>query len=584
MEWLHKVEERLVYLHSIKSPLVKSNKEWKIKYRGWRVKDRSKTKSDYKTNTIFSIINAKKAEILSWLQEYDFIPLDDEGIRNTNFVKKIWEFEWLNSKTDKQIASAIDSSLISWDWFIYEWLRRITKNIKNPILDSSTWEIKWEDKEELVYDWIYCEYIPWENVYFDWTSLDDANEAIWIKDWDREDFIKTFELNKNYKSVNSKLPIGRHYYITTDSRISTTPDLKSDDIITELRYYNKSKDQLIILANWVEVYNSHIPYKHKELPFCKFEDYKLLDRFYSVGEYELLEEDEEYKDALRSLNIDVIKAQMWFTVIDPDADFDEATVEIGTNKFARVRPQDISHFSPNINASTIIQAETSADNDLIIKSWIDYRSQILWASETATKTSAKTQSARKRINLNLKLNWYSFFERLARLRMSNLSLLYSVEKKIPLKGWEIDWNWVYSPLNWWYWTFVVKPEYIKWSFNLIPITESILWISNERNKQNFLWFMQIAWNLVWSDGKPVFPATKLAEELARQWWVDYEKLTEQSASFKSPEDLLREANNRYAWVTNDSASPSSPDYIPPEQRSWSKQLVPTIGSLSWITE
>ena len=581
-QWeLHNVEERLTYLYTLKSELIPRVRDWRKKYKWERLKQKNPNKSDYITNTIFSIINAKKAELLTWLQEFDFIPMSDEAYRNINMIKKIWQYEWINSKTDKQLADVIHSALLNWDWFMYEWTRRIKRDIQVPTINSD-WLIVFNKEEIVDYDWIYCEYINWEDIYFDWLSIDTSNEAIWIKYWDRKDFINSFKDNPNYKNVDDNIPIWKHYYVAVwETELCIKNHLQDEEIISELRYYNKARDEFIILANWVEVLNSPIPYKHKELPFCKFEDYKLSDRFYSMGEYELLEDDEKYKDALRSLNIDVIKAQMWFTVIDPEADFDEATVEIWTNKFARVNPRDIWHFSPNINANTIIQAEESANNDLIIKSWIDFRSQILWQSETATKTQAKTQSARKRINLNLKLNWYSFFERLARLRMSNISLLYSQkEKVIPLKWWSIDKNWTFTPLSNWYWTFLVKPEYIKWIYNVLPITESILWISSEKDKQNFLTWVQVAWNLIWQDWKPVFPQEQIGKKLAEMWHLPFEELTQKWQINQTPEDIIKWVENENNWVVNDATSHMSPDFIPPEQRSWAKLNIPT---LSWQT-
>jgi hypothetical protein len=577
-QWeLHRVEERLTYLYWLKKELIPKVREWRKKYKWERLKPKNPNKSDYITNTIFSIINAKKSELLSWLQEFDFIPMSDDAYRNLQMIKRIWEFEWINSKTDKQLADVIHSALLNWDWFMYEWTRHIKRKIKIPF-QTQDWYIEFKEEEVTDYDWIYCEYIDWENIYFDWTNIDNANEVIWIKYWDRDDFLNSFWNNPNYKNVNEQIPLWKHYYIATwNPELCIKNNLKDDEIISELRYYNRARDELIILANSIEVLNSPIPYKHKELPFCKFEDYVLSDRFYSMWEYELLEEDEKYKDALRSLNIDVIKAQMWFTVVDPDADFDEATIEIWTNKFARINPKDIAHFSPSISANTIIQAEQSANEDIIIKSWIDFRSQILSQSETATKTAAKTQSARKRINLNLKLNWYSFFERLARLRMSNISLLYSQKQStIPLKWWNIDKDWIYSPLNKWYWQFVVKPEYVKWVYNILPITESILWISTERDKQDFLNWVQIAWNLIWEDWKPVFNQSKIWQKLAEKWNVSYDELTQKWTINKTPEDIVKELENNNNWIPNDSTSPMSPDFIPPEQRSWAKLNIPTL--------
>ena len=574
----HTVEDRLVYLHSIKSDLVLKQKEWKENYIWNKSIPDDPYKSSYRTWVIFSIINAKAAELLSWVQEYDFMPLDDTALRNIHLIKKIWEYEWIQSRTDKQLADVFYSALKYWDWFLYEWARRVDRKIKTPYYDNQG-KIKYKEEMITDYDWIYSEYIPWENFYFDWYDIDSANEAIWIKYWDRKAFLNTFGGNPNYKSVNEDIPIGRHYYTTAGNNLSLDGNLNDENIITELRYYNKSNDELIILANWVEVYNNCIPYKHKELPFCVFSDYKLDNRTYSMWEYELLERDEKYKDALRSLSIDVIKAQFWFTAIDPDADFDEATVEIWTNSFARINPRDIAHFSPNINANSILQAENQADNDMIIKSWIDFKSQILWPSETATKVAAKTQSARKRINLNLKMNWYSFFERLARLRMSNLQLEYSKwYKKIPIKGWNIDSKWTFTPVNWWYGSFSVKPEYIEGKFNIMPITESILWINSEREKIRILEFSQIAWNIVWEDGKPIIKPERLVEELSRRFGVDFEKLTQQSETYQNPEDILKEVDQQMDWI-----QPwwtSDPEYIPPEQRSWAMTAVPKIWWMS----
>lgn len=580
---LHKVESRLTYLYTLKSEYIPKQKEYRTKYKWQRVIEKNPYKSDYKTNTIFSIINAKAAELLTWLQEFDFIPLDDDWIKFVEVIKRIWNYEWINTKTDKQLAKVIYSSLKYWDWFMYEWTRKIKRKIKVPYL---IWEeLKYNEEEIIDYDGIYCEYIPWEDIYFDWTTIDNSNECIWVKQWDRKAFIDSFSLNPNYKSVDDNLPIGKFYYIATDNNIIMNGNLNDNEVISELRYYNKSKDQLIILANWIEVYNWIIPYTHKELPFCKFEDYFSEDRFYSIWEYELLEEDENFKDALRSLSIDVIKAQFWFTVISPDADFDSTTLEIWTNSFARISPQDISHFSPNISANTVIQSEQIVDNDMIIKSWIDYRSQILAPNETATKTAAKTQSARKRINLNLKLNGYSFFERLARLRMANIEMLYSSwNKKIPIKWGNIDSNWVFTPLNWGYGNFLIKPEYIKWKFNVLPITESILGISTEKEKAKLLEYAQLVWNMIWLDWKPIVNPVKLAEKLTWKFWLSFEELSWAQVEFKSAEDMVNEVDNEDKGISNNPMDVNNPNYIPPEQRSWNNGAVPLIWWISWGNE
>lgn len=575
---LHKVETRLTYLHKIKSPIAKKQPDWKQNYIWVETKELDPYKSNYSSNLAFSIINAKASEILSWMQEYDFIPLSNDAQRNVLFVQKLWEYEWLKSNTDREITKAIYSWLKYWDWFIYEWTRRIDRKIKVPY-KTQDWTISYNEKTVTEKDWIHCEYIPWENLFYDWYDIEDANEAIWLKYWDRKTFLNTFWENPNFKNVSEELPKWRYYSVQGDTLKINPEDV--DDTISELRYYNKANDELIILANWIEVYNWIIPYAHKELPFCVFSDYHLEDRTYNAWEYEILETDIKYKDALRALNIDVIKAQFWFTAISPEANFDEATIEIWTDKFARVDPADISHYAPNISANNVIQAEQQADNDIIIKSGIDFKSQTLTANETATKVQSKLESARKRINLNLKLNWYTFFARLARLRMANLQVEYwSEQKKIPVKWLNISSNGVATPVSSWYWLFTVKPELIKWEFNIIPITDSILWISTEKEKNKLLEFYQLVGNVEdwW---KPVVNPKKAVEQLSRKFWVDFEELTQATPSYQEPEQILDDLKLEDKWTPSSPTDPSNPNFVPPNQRSGAVQ---NFKSIWWLTQ
>jgi hypothetical protein len=47
------------------------------------------------------------------MQEYDFIPLDDDAMNTVRLIKLIWQFEWINSLTDGTLAKVFQSALIS---------------------------------------------------------------------------------------------------------------------------------------------------------------------------------------------------------------------------------------------------------------------------------------------------------------------------------------------------------------------------------------------------------------------------------------------------------------------------------------
>ena len=581
---LSEIESRLYYLHGLKQPAYKLVKDARKKYVWKKLQQPDPYKSNYETNVTFSVIQTKLAEVASGLQEYDFIPMDTAAEANKIIFKYIWQYVWLTTNTDKYVLDAFESALKFWDWYIYEGTKKIVRTVNVPNWLDEDWKTIWKEEDRVDWDWIYTEYIPWENIFHDWESIEDANEVVWIKDWDRVDFIKQHENNQNYKNVNEQLPIWRHYYIASDSKnaeMSFKPDTNTENIVTELRYYNKSKDKFYVYVNRVCVHEGYIPYKHKELPFVHAVDIPVEGRSYNMWEYELLETDERFKDALRALSIDVIKQQFWFTTISPDADFDEGTLTTWPNRFLRVDKDDISFYAPNIGTASLAEAERKADEDIIIKSGIDFRSQLLWPTETATKTQAKQQSARKRINLMLKQNAFSFFERLARLRVANIQVEFSDKaRKIFLKWGTADPKGNYSPTNSWYWTFTVRPEHVKGIFNIVPVTDSILWISSEREKVRALEFMQAAGNLAKSDWAPVMNNEKAFNWIAKKFDINPEEISWDSPLNKTPDDIMREIENDSKWIPNDNKDPNSPEFIPWAQQSGAKTNVPIQWSFA----
>ena len=575
---LHYVEERLLILKNIKDEdgLITNVDDYRLRAKVKRVTPKSGDKSDYATNVGFSVKTAKDAELLAGMQEYNFIPLSDEARRKVELLKHIWNYHWLVSKTDKRLSRVIPEATTTGTGWMYEGLKTFKRTVNTPSLNED-WEIEYKKEVIPDYSWVWCEFIPFENFFIDGTDIENSNEAIWVKFWDRDEWINEHKLMNGYTTID--IPMNKTYTYIGNNETDPKKGQDDDSIITEMRYYNKSKDEFIVLVNWKEVHSSHIPYTHKELPFLPYYDYQVEGRIWGMGEFELLAEDIIYKDAIRSLSIDVIKAQMGVMAINDDIDFDENTFEYGP--FSYMKVDDISgikHLSPSISTNALDNAEQKVDSDIISKTWIDYKSQILTPWETATKTAAKSQTLKKRINLNLKINWYSFFERLSRLRLSNIRLHHSnKEVEIPVEGWNIKEDWTFEPLNGWYGSFTVKPDVVVDNYNIVPITESILWVTEERDKAKWLEAAQILWGIIWADGQPVFPWEKIWEMLSDLLWIDFLKLSWASNANKSWEQLLQEFNNSSQWISNDATNPNNPNFIPPEQRSWATTSTKVSG-------
>lgn len=90
--------------------------------------------------------------------------------------------------------------------------------------------------------------------------------------------------------------------------------------MTELTYYNLPRDEWIVEANGIEVLRTHIPYTHKQLPYCIYYDNEAEDRIWGIGEFELLEQDEIAKNEYRTLLVKGVKASIGFILIDSESD------------------------------------------------------------------------------------------------------------------------------------------------------------------------------------------------------------------------------------------------------------------------
>lgn len=577
---LNKIESDLVYLYSLKSEMLKWVKSRNDRFAMGQAQQTDPNKSSYSTNVIFAIIMGKLSEIATGIQEYDFIPEDGDAEKNLEVIKWIWTYVWLTTNTDDNIYKAFESALKHWDWYIEEGTRKIERRVNKFVWYDKEGKEKWNEETVTEWDWIYQEYIPIDEFYHDWITIDDANIAIKIKQWDRTEFINRYELNVNYKNVNEKLPKGRRYYITDSWIMEMGDNVKDEEVISELSYYNKSKDEYIILANWVEVYKSHIPYPHKELPFIQAIDIMLEDRYENMGEYDLLDIDEAFKDAIRALKIDVIKESFGVTIIDEDVDLDNGRFEFGLMKFVRGDPNSFKHFSTWATTNELSAAENKADEDLIIKSGHDFRNQLLSPDETAEKTRNKKESAKKRINLMLKKNNKTFFSRLARLRMANIKVEYSTPKKISLKWYSVDGKWIAKPVKGGWGTFTTKPDMVNGEWNVLPINDSILGESSERDLKVSLEFLQLVWNMQWPDWAPIIDNEKVISWLARKMGIDKEDIIGKGETNESPESIMKKLKGQAKGESVDPTDPSSSEYIPPEQRAQQKN-VQAIGG--WVS-
>lgn len=570
------IDSEYIKLYSIKA------KDWFLtKLEDW-VKKSQLVRQDwerYKTFISRSVSDQQKAELLYNNPIFDYIPLDKEARKQVYKLKETWKYRWKVDETDKKIYDVVGDSADFWSWFLYQGWKVENRTVEYPKYDKDLQQLVFEKTLIEQYNWVYSEYIRIEDIFFDWPSIEESNIAIWRKFWNVDDYKNRHRSNSLYENIDT-------IEKSLDLYLSWNPDLPqfntidwNKDLLVELRYYNLAEDRLIISANWTIVQNIPNPHLHKELPFVKYDNHTFRNRLVQLGNYELLTDAEEYSDKIRQQTIDVTKANIGFNIIEKDSDFDPEVYKVGVNEFIELEnPESIKHFSSNIQPQGLAQLQQYWQEDIIILSWVDYRSQLIQTWETATKTSSKNASQLKRINLILKKNSFNFYNRLAKLRLADLQLVNQFsEITIPLKGWHINEKWNYIKIQDWYWLFTIKPQSLNWKFNITLQTESLLWDSTEKEKENYLNFFQVFGNLAWEDQKRIINPTRMVEIAWQKIWVDTDTLLEKEVINKSWEDIIGWLLADRNWQGSIWNPANNPNFIPPENRANDSGWVQAIG-------
>lgn len=586
-EMMAEINERLSILHSLKQHRFPFYWDYYNKY---RMRNSEKLTPewfvDYSMNTQFAIVNTKASELLANTPKYDFIAMDDDAKRYKKVRELHWNYVWQVSGTDRANASIIFDALKYGIGVGKEVWACEKRKIKKPVMTE--WVIMWTEEEVVDYEGCKLIYVPWNNVWLNWPNIELTTEAAVVTYYDRSQFFEVFGSNPMYSGITEdNIPKGKYYYIQDNSDKLTFAGSPSStdfgwensgnaDIVSVLEYWNKYEDEYIVMANgvWINPLSNGEempnPNPSKEIPLVVYTDHPLEDDIYGMGEFDITQKSSALKDVTRSLSIETVKAQWGIITIDPDSEFDDAIMQLGIRKYARVEKDAFGFFAPNINASTLQYIEEKANEDIIIETGIDFRNQLLSPNETATKTQGKNQAAMKRINLNIKYNAFHYWERLARLRMANMEFYADKARTIPVKNMEVDNEGNVTYMNNSYGLFTMMPKYFKWKMALMPRIDSMMWDTSTEIKQKYMEALQLLGSMIDRDtGKPIYDPRSLVE--AWRWIIDdvidLDRINEKRPVAKSAESIMKELK----WIQPEMAGGA----IPPEQMSWKPVILPS---------
>lgn len=585
------VLDRFTYLYTLKQHRLINYWKYRAEYSQLqRVETTDDGFTKFHMNTGFAIVNAKVAEIFATTPKYDFVGLDENGRKYRKMVEKLWDWVWMKSWTNKALTQIVRDACKYGSGFGKEVWQKNKRTVKQPsINDDGT--LSFEDKE--IVDYEGCKLVPldWNLVYVNGVDIENCTEAIVVSHWDKDEFFSAFKPNGLYSYKKEDIHTGKNYYIpawtnqlvtqyTTGRDASTLDD---QNTISVIEYWNKYKDEYIVIA-----WDTHInpwqwgcmpnPNPHKEIPILIYTDHHIDGDIYGRGEFDITDNSRKLKDESRSLMIETVKIQWGIITIDPSSDFDETVERIWLKQFARVEKDEFGFFAPNINVSPLELLEKKIDEDIIIETGVDFRGQLFWPNETAERTKGRVESARKRINSNIRENAYTFYERLAALRIENIQTFYKgKEEMIPVKGFSISSDWVQDSLSGDYGVMEITQKMMSGKILLIPQIDSLTWNTTKELRQKWMEFFQIAINMRKPDGQPVFDPATLIE--SGRWFiddaVDLDKLLWGNASVDAEvSKLLKER-----WLPNPMDINDAMEWgIPPAQQSGRPILLPSAAA------
>ena len=578
------VEERFSKMASLKAHRLPAVKSYQAEYKD---SPTANVEGTYRTNVGFALVQNKTSDFIATMPKFDFQPLSEEAQDKIPVVKRVWDFWWRVGGVEREILPVVIDSNVTGCGYATHYIRSYEREISLPD-GKGGWEKKTVTEEKPV-----LERVPWENAFINAHSIDAATECIIVRHWNRSEFLtmRAEWLKESKKSADS-IPMGKRYdwYESANSYDVRTgiytgkTDALREEIVSELHWYSKFEDKYVVIANGEKIHESPLPSLHKELPLLLLNDHWVPDDHTGRGEYDITADARKLKDAVAQLGIDLTKASVGAMFASPEAGIDSGEIKFSIKEINECQDVDaLHHFTPNVNLQYVQFEENKADEYIIQASGQDFKGLLMGPSETASKTVAKVETQKRRVALTQRQAAWTFFERLARLRMSDIALLHKERRTIAVQG-ETVVNGVSRNLNGGYGVFTVEPKHFTDAVNVLPNIESMA-VDSSQERQDFLQAVQIFGGMSKTDGSPlVQPEFWLQSGRPYYPSLDFGRASGESEVSKSPEEIMTEAG-----VIEQPSAPAqmqemgmagadNPNFVPPAQRSGATKRVSTPGS------
>jgi hypothetical protein len=222
-----------------------------------------------------------------------------------------------------------------------------------------------------------------------------------------------------YKNLDKVVGMSSYEGAFTGDRTLTNREgieKESGRYVTVLEYWDQENDILRVYANNFNtiIYESPngIPYQHKQLPFHFYYNYRREDSIAGVGEIELRQSYNLFREAVLNLMIDNLKLELQPAyIIDGDINFNTEETELEPGAIFTVRGIDggklqdsIMPFRAGGITSDVPTIINTIEDSMISSTGDDTRALYASPDQLATQTLAKREALQKRIRANIQEN------------------------------------------------------------------------------------------------------------------------------------------------------------------------------------
>lgn len=381
----------------------------------------------------FAAIQAQMQETIERKARPHLTAVEQSDEPLTEFSNAVMTYSMNTTGFDYQYYLAKLNAASRGTSFLLDYWRTEKRTVKVPDSLDSNGQIVYKEKEIVDFDDDYTEWIPNEFIWID-ERAKHVDEAV---DMIRREVINIREFHRKY---DKKPGFYDTQYVraggdTSNRSFFRLPKDITNQDVEVLHYYNRSLDVYWCVANNIAIYDSPLPWPHKELPIVVIYQYKIPGQMYGMGIPKVIHMLSEERRTIRNMNIDrqkIIIGGAFLHNSSFDIDDEDTILSPGKIMTVDTNGQPISQAIQRVDLGDVpassFKAEEILLEDIRRGTGIDDRIQGVQVGGTATEAAILKESSLKRVNLISITNEMDAIVRLGKLKWANIQFFYPIPR------------------------------------------------------------------------------------------------------------------------------------------------------------